>query len=263
MKFFALKIAYNGARFSGFAPQRTDGIASVSECLGQALARLGIDSPIIGAGRTDKGVHALGMVVRICLADEQAAHWDSARLYSLLSPKLSADIFLRAVWEVDSSFHPRFSATARRYMYIFTPHTPLPFHASFVSKELIGDTTLLRECLRLCIGEHDFALFCKSGSNPKSTIRTIDSAHLLIRHYPAQPSVYAKPYYIVRLSGNAFLRSQVRLLLGAALAVSRGVISLADFSSQLQAKSRSYSIPVSAQGLYLDKVWYPQLSAIY
>lgn len=257
MKFFALKLAYNGARFSGFAPQHVSGIASVSECLGEALARLGIDSPIIGAGRTDKGVHALGMVVRICLANKRSAYWDSARLYSLLAPKLYPDIFLRAVWEVDSSFHPRFSATARRYMYIFTPHTPLPFHASFVSKESIGDITLLQECLQLCVGEHDFALFSKAGSNPKTTIRTIDSAHLLIRHYPAHPSAYAKPYYIVRLSGNAFLRSQVRLLLGAALAVSRGVISLGDFSCQLQAKSRAYSIPVSAHGLYLDKVWYP------
>lgn len=262
MKFFALRLAYNGANFSGSAPQHTpkqhtQSIASVSDSLSAALARLGIDSPILFAGRTDKGVHAIGMVARICLEDKQAAHWDAARLHATLAPKLYPDIFLRDLWQVDSHFHPRFSAIARRYMYIFTPHTPLPFHAPFIAHERVGDLALLRECLSLCVGRHDFALFSKAGSNPKTTIRTIDSATLLTRYYPARPNACAKPYYIVRISGNAFLRSQVRLLLGAAFAASRGAISLGDFARQLQGSARAYTIPASPQGLYLAKIWYP------
>lgn len=246
MKHFALKIAYNGASFSGFAPQRTAGIQSVSETLESTLLTLGIDSPVIGAGRTDKGVHSLGMVVRICAKD----CWDSGRLCEILAPKLYPHIKLRAVWEVDSSFHPRFSACARSYLYVFSPHSMLPFFTPFIARESLGDYRALQECLKLCVGEHNFALFSKTGSNPKSTIRTIYSTHLSPRIYAGQQC------YVVRIVGNAFLRAQVRLLLGACLAVSKGIITKDDFLAQRDAVRRHYSIPASPQGLYFGKVWY-------
>ena len=246
MKYFALKIAYNGASFSGFAPQRTAGIVSVSETLESTLSTLGIDSPIVGAGRTDKGVHSLGMIVRICARD----CWESARLYELLVPKLYPLIKLRAVWEVDSSFHPRFSAQARSYIYIFSPHYLLPFFAPFIARESLGDYHALQECLQLCVGEHNFALFSKTGSNPKTTTRIIYSACISPRIYAGQQC------YVVRLVGNGFLRAQVRLLLGACLAVSKGIITKDDFLAQLSAVRRSYSMPASPQGLYFGKVWY-------
>lgn len=246
MKYFALKIVYNGASFSGFAPQRTAGITSVSETLESTLLTLGIDSPIVGAGRTDKGVHSLGMIVRICARD----CWETARLCEILAPKLYPHIKLRAVWEVDSSFHPRFSARARSYLYVFSPHSVLPFFTPFIARESLGDYRTLQECLQLCVGEHNFALFSKTGSNPKTTTRTIYSACISPRIYAGQQC------YVVRLVGNGFLRAQVRLLLGACLAVSKGIITKDDFLAQLSAVRRSYSMPASPQGLYFGKVWY-------
>ncbi|MBR2495160.1 tRNA pseudouridine(38-40) synthase TruA [Helicobacter sp.] len=246
MKYFALKIAYNGAVFSGFAPQRTAGITSVSETLESTLLALGIDSPIVGAGRTDKGVHSLGMIVRICTKD----CWESERLYELLVPKLYPHIRLRALWEVSKDFHPRFSAYARSYIYIFSPHYLLPFFSSFIARESLGDYCALQECLQLCVGEHNFAFFSKTGSNPTTTTRIIYSAYISPRIYAGQQC------YVVRLVGSGFLRAQVRLLLGACFAVSKGIITKDDFLAQLNALRRSYSIPVDPQGLYFGKAWY-------
>lgn len=249
MKYFALKIAYYGGAFSGFAPQKQAKIHSVSETLQNTLKKLGINSEILGAGRTDKGVHSLGMIVRICAG----AHWTPQRLAPLLAKKLYPNIMLRAIWEVDSSFHPRFGAKARRYYYVFSPKLTSPFVAPFVAYERIGDIKIIRQCLAMCIGTHNFALFYKQGSSIKSTSREIYTAYLRIKHYRGQT------YYIVCIEGNAFLRAQIRLLVGAILATSRNEISLQNFTEQLLAKKRHYSQPVSPQGLYFAKAHYENL----
>lgn len=246
MKYFALKIAYNGSQFSGFAPQKNEQIRSVSETLQEKLRSLGIDSDIIGAGRTDKGVHALGMVVGISALE----CWEAERLFALLSPKLYPDIKLRAVCEVDASFHARFSAISRRYYYVFSPDMPSPFLAPFVSWERVGDVETMQKCLQMCVGAHDFALFCKSGGSAKNTTREIYRAHLRVRNKGS------KAYYVAMIEGNSFLRAQIRLLMGAILAASRGEISLDDFKAQILAQARAYSQPAGPQGLYFANARY-------
>lgn len=246
MKHFALKIAYNGTFFSGFAPQKTKHIQSVSEKILEVLQSMGIDSLPLGAGRTDKGVHALGMVITISAQE----HWEANKLHHLLSQKLYPYIFIRKIWEVKEDFHPRFSATKRSYYYIFSPHLQNPFLAPYISHEHIGDIALFRQCLEACIGWHNFELFKKQGSKTKSDIRHIMYAKCKILHR------FHSTYYLVHIQANGFLRAQIRMLIGAALAVSQGKLTFAEFCLQLNATKQHHTSLASPQGLFFAKVWY-------
>lgn len=245
MRRFALKIAYDGSFFSGFAPQKSIHIKSVSEKIEQALLSMGIKSMPISAGRTDKGVHSLGMVITI----DAPNHWDCDKLRYILAPKIYPHIIVRRIWEVSSSFHPRFSAKSRTYYYISSNVTS-PFLASYISNEKIGDIALFKECLNLCVGRHNFKFFKKQGSITKDDIREIYYVRLKIFYR------FCKPYYVVIIRANGFLRAQIRLMLGAVFAVSRGEITIDDFKNQLLGKARIYSQPLSPQGLYFAKVEY-------
>ncbi len=246
MKHFALQIAYDGSYFSGFAPQKTQGVISVSETIQKALMHIGIDSSVIAAGRTDKGVHALGMVAMI----QAREYWEIERLRNALNKNLYPHIYIRKIWEVDSSFHPRFSAKKRGYYYIFTQNLNNPFHANYVSSEQIGDIKIFQKCLESCIGKHNFAYFKKQGSNNTSDEREIFRTYLRILKR------FGKTYYLVYIEGNSFLRAQIRLMIGAMLCVSRNEMSFDEFMAQLYAQSRIHTKPASPQGLYFGRVVY-------
>ena len=245
-KTFALKIAYNGGAFSGFAPQKSRDILSVSEAISDALQSVGIKSSVLGAGRTDKGVHSLGMVVRFCAP----RFWEEQKLAQILSPKIYPHIKIRALREVDPSFCPIKDAKKRAYLYLFSPHLQNPFFSPFIALERLGDKNKLQQCLQAFIGEHNFALFRKSKSSAKTTRRTIYDARLKIFHH------FGQDIFGIYIEGNGFLRAQVRLMIGASLAVSRGEVDFSDFILQLEAKKSVWREPVGANGLYFAKVWY-------
>lgn len=242
----ALKIAYNGAAFYGFAPQMD--VQTVVGSLVEVLASLGIEALILAAGRTDRGVHATGQIISF----EVPVFWDLSRLKTLLNQKLYPHIYVKWIWHVDEGFHPRFDALMREYRYIFTPRLKNIFLSDFISKERVGDIKKLRQALSLFIGEHNFEFFCKTGSDAKSNIRRIYN----VRFYSY--GILNETVFIVNFLGNGFLYSQIRLIMGAVLAYSRGDINLSDIQNQLELKERSYAIPVSPNGLYLSKVFYEQ-----
>ncbi|MGX2971762.1 tRNA pseudouridine(38-40) synthase TruA [Helicobacter sp. T3_23-1059] len=245
-KTFALKIAYNGGAFSGFAPQKSRKILSVSEAISDALQSIGIKSSVLGAGRTDKGVHSLGMVVRFFAP----RFWEAKKLEKILAPKIYPHIKIRALKEIDFSFCPIKDAKKRAYLYLFSPHLQSPFVSPFVAFERVGDMKILQKCLQAFIGEHNFALFRKSKSSAKTTNRIIYDARLKIFQR------FGQKICGIYIEGNGFLRAQVRLMIGASLAVSRGEVDFSDFILQLEAKKSAWREPVSANGLYFAKVWY-------
>lgn len=253
LKTFALKIAYNGSAFSGFAPQKSRNILSVSEVLSEALKSMGIDSAVLGAGRTDKGVHSLGMVVRFYAP----RFWEAQHLANILAPKIYPHIKIRALAQVDSSFCPIKDAKKRAYVYLFSPFMQSPFISPFVALERVGDIELLKRCLEALKGEHNFTLFRKSGSSAKTTIRTIFDARLkTCSYFGVFGGKYGGDILRIYIEGNGFLRAQVRLMIGASLAVSRGDIDFGDFLMQLRGEQNAWREPVSANGLYFAKVWY-------
>ncbi|TLD96830.1 tRNA pseudouridine(38-40) synthase TruA [Helicobacter jaachi] len=234
-------IAYDGSAFSGFALQKHR--PSVLEALQKAFLKVGIESPIIGASRTDKGVHATAQVISF-----KACHLDSKNtqlLRDLLNTKLYPHIKLRSLCKIHDDFHPRFEALWRAYRFIFYTN-PSVFCSSYVSCEKIGNIKLLKSALKAFEGEHNFMYFKKNGSYTKSDIRTIFAC----KHYTY------KGANIIYIRANGFLRAQVRLMVGAALCVSRGELELKALKEQLSLKAKHYTYPISPNGLYLCGVGY-------
>ncbi len=245
-RFIALKMAYNGSRFYGIAPQRE--VATIVGALDAALGSLGIKSQILIAGRTDRGVHATGQILRL----EVPCFWDLLRLKNLLNQKLYPYIRVRKIYEVGSDFNPRFDALSREYCYIFTSHLSNLYLSDFITQVKIGDEKLLRVALGMFAGRHDFRFFQKTRSDQKSTIREIYQIRLRRRR------IFKENVWVASFVANGFLYAQIRLIMGAALACSRQEISLEELGLQLLAKQRFFSLPSPPNGLYLTHVQYPK-----
>lgn len=246
MRFLA-KIAYDGSAFSGFAIQPDSHINTIEGKLNEVLQSVGIDSVILSAGRTDKGVHASAQMVSF----ESKLHWDLARLKGLLNQKLYPHIYCKDIWKVPNDFHPRFQALWRGYRYIATQKLPNVLYSRFVGFENYGDVLRVRESLKYFLGEHNFKFFKKQGTPNKSDIRHIFYINCFMY----------RDFFVITMRGNAFLRAQVRLMLGAAFAYGRGEITKTDLLMQLEGKKRVFWQPISPNGLYLSAVGYEILGS--
>lgn len=236
------KIAYDGSAFSGFAPQRESNIVSVAGRLAEILGSVGIDSVLLAAGRTDKGVHATAQMITF----DVARFWDLAYLRTILNKKSYPHIFFVSLRYVSQTFHPRFSAVWRAYRYLVSLQAPHPFIARFVSYERYGDLGRVREALELFRGRHDFALFKKRGTPSRDCVREITQSYAYIHRH----------LLVIHIRADGFLRSQVRLMLGAAFSYGRGDISKTQLQDQIDARTRHYTTPLSPNGLYLCGVGY-------
>lgn len=242
MQHYKAVIAYDGSAFCGFAEQKAKN--TVLGTLKESFYRVGIDSEIIGASRTDKGVHATRQVISFSNAHLHIYSLDSLR--ALLNAKLYPHIYIRSLCKAHSDFHPRFCAKWRAYRFVLSPSHPNPFIADYVTYAQMGDISRFRSALKCFLGEHNFMYFKKNGTRTKDDIRRI--FYIATYQY--------KHLHIVYIRGNGFLRSQVRLMVGAALSVSRGEMSLNHLHSQLLAQSRHYHYPIAPQGLYLCGIGY-------
>jgi tRNA pseudouridine38-40 synthase len=234
-------IAYDGSRFYGF--QRQPDVMTVAGCIEKALRALNIDSPVIGSGRTDRGVHATGQVVHIDIPP----YWnDPEKLRLHLNLKLDGIVFKKII-SVSSDFHARFHAKRRLYRYIFKlDGEPSVFQRNYVAYYDRFDEERLRKALSLFTGTHDFAAFQKTGSQPEGTVRTI---------YRADYYRYGH-YGIIRFVGNAFLRSQVRLMTEAAMCYAKNRLSYDALCAQLHRQVPICRLPAPAEGLYLSRIYY-------
>ncbi|GHS86621.1 tRNA pseudouridine synthase A [Campylobacterota bacterium] len=238
--------AYDGGYFYGSQHLRSGGeetlptVLSVFEC---ALRSMGIDSAAIHAGRTDRFVHATGQVISFT----PPPFWtDADRLKAELVKKLYPKIHIKEVRIVDDDFHPRYSAKSRIYRYIISCDRPTIYNERFVTFVPEFDIELARKAIAKFVGEKDFFHFSKRGSGELSTIRTIYSA-----------AIYAhKNLYIARFEGDAFLRSQIRLMMSAVIKIARGNAAIGDIDAQFQGKIRRFRTPAPPNGLYLARVKY-------
>ena len=233
-------IAYDGSRFYGFQyqPDRP----SVVSALHDALRTLHIETTIVGSGRTDRNVHATGQVVHFDVPD----YWhDLTKLQTQLNRKFDA-ITVRRLDVASDTFHARFDAKARLYRYIFKTMPPSVFERRYVAYTAPFDTALLTRALHCFEGTHDFAMFCKTGSDTKTTVRTVYQTRYYRRGV----------YHIVSIEGNAFLRSQVRLMMAGAFGVAQGRLSLHQLQAQRDGKAVYLRKPAPPEGLYLARVYY-------
>ena len=207
MRRYAAILAYDGAAYQGFQRQRepTPTIqAAVERAINQVTAQ---PASIVGAGRTDTGVHAIGQVIAF---DVGWKHGDDELLRAINS-QLPADIALRELWRQEN-FHPRFDALWRQYAYrIATPATRHPLLNRHVW-QLIGeslDVERMNAAAALCLGEHDFAAFGRPPQEGSSnTVRQI-----YLSRWEKESGAFGVTLRY-RIRGTAFLYHMVRRLVG-------------------------------------------------
>lgn len=234
-------IAYDGSVFQGFQRQkRTE--ETVTTAIEKALQRLHIDSPITGSGRTDAGVHATGQVIHLDLP----YYWqDLQKLHRLLNRNLEAITF-KHITPVSDAFHARFNAKMRIYRYLFKSTKPSVFERNYISHYSDFDPLVLSKALTLFEGEHDFAYFHKRGADPHTTQRYIHRS--CYRNFGTYHAIYFK--------ANGFLRSQVRMMVEAAMQCAQSKLTLDQLAAQLALKRRYTTDLAPGSGLYLARVLY-------
>ena len=246
---YALKIEYNGAPFVGW--QRQHSQVSVQGSIEKALSNLeNKEHAIVGAGRTDAGVHAKCQVSH-CDLDKQ---WEPFRLSEALNfhlrplPIAVVDCAL-----VDKDWHARFSALERKYLFrLLVRRAPSTHEAGLVWQ--IGhslDLAKMVEASKYLIGQHDFTTFRSSICQAQSPIKTLDEIKI------DRIEGWSGDEFRFQLRARSFLHNQVRSFVGTLERVGAGSWDPIDVKKALEAKDRSACGPVSPpHGLYLTDVVY-------
>lgn len=244
MKNIKLIIEYDGTNYCGWQKQNNG--VSIEETIQNALIKvLKEDIKIIGAGRTDAGVHARGQVANFFT--ETGIPDD--RIALAVNSVLPSDIVILKSEGVSMDFHSRYKAIGKRYSYsIINRRMPSAIMKNFyahVPYDLNFED--MKSCIDCFLGTHDFSAFKSTGGSAKTSIRTIKYVNLV------------KDKDIIRfyIEGNGFLYNMVRIIAGTLIDVGRGKINPKAVSNIIESKDRKLAgITAPAKGLCLEKVYY-------
>lgn len=244
MKRVKLVIAYDGTNYCGWQIQ-PNGI-TIEEVINRTLSDL-LQEPItvIGASRTDSGVHALGNVAVF----DTNSRIPGDKVSFALNQRLPEDIRIEGSCEVPSDFHPRYHKSMKTYEYKILNRTfAIPtqrFYTHFVYDNL--QVEAMKEAAHYFLGEHDFKSFCSVQSQVKDTIRTIYSLDV----------VKENDIITIRIKGNGFLYNMVRIIAGTLIKVGTGAYKPEQIKDMIDAKDRALAGPTApAKGLTLVKIEY-------
>jgi len=242
MRNIRLVVEYEGTSYSGW--QRQNNGRTIQGTIEEALHRLIQEEVnIIGAGRTDAGVHARGQVANF----RSGTHLPLRDVRNGLNALLPDDIVIHAAEEVPYDFHARFGARERCYSYTIN-RLPTALMRSFVwhvSYELQPD--VMRWCAASIIGEHDFSSFCKSAAE-------VDNYRCVVQSATWEAD---DPLIRFTIRADRFLHGMVRALVGTMVDVGRGYRTVGEFVSLLEARDRTMAGPAApASGLVLESVTY-------
>ncbi|GAB4342681.1 MAG: tRNA pseudouridine(38-40) synthase TruA [Desulfobulbaceae bacterium] len=251
-----LLVAWDGTAYSGW--QRQANAVTIQGVIEDRLTVMtGAATVLIGAGRTDAGVHALGMTANF----HTTAAIPCDGFLRGLNSMLPEDIRLLAVDEAEKNFHSRYNATGKTYFYRFcTGKTQLPTERLYAA-HFPGsfDHEAVASALAAIRGTHDFSSFEASGSRDRGdtsgrgAVRTIHRAVL-------QPDPVFRESYRIILTGDGFLRHMVRNLAGTLIQVGTGLTTPEEFRAILEQRDRNEAGPTApARGLFLEKVHYGPL----
>ena len=237
-------ISYNGTRYYGFQTQRDELTLTIEDVIEKTLSSLFNDNvEIVGSGRTDKGVHALGQVIHFDL------NRDSLDVYKMLyaiNRLLPSDIAFKSLEVVEDDFHARFNAKSKHYRYIINTGIKDPINKDLcynLCRKL--DENLIRSGMKLFIGNHNFINFCTNDEGPFE--REIYDFRLKIE----------EDKFIFDIYGNGFRRYMVRMIIGTLIELGLKNISLDDIEKLLSGEALHrvrYKAP--SEGLYLVEVNY-------
>ena len=245
MKRIKLVTAYDGTNYHGSQIQNNgETIEGVLKTELSSLLKEDIN--LIGASRTDAGVHARGNVY---VFDTESRIPPEKFTYAL-NARLPEDIRIQDSCEVPLDFHPRHQDTVKTYEYrVLNRKLPLPeyrLYAHFTYENL--NLEKMNEACKYFLGEHDFASFCAAGSQVESTVREI---------YDLKVQKEGE-LLTISVTGNGFLYNMVRIIAGTLLKVGGGQILPEDIPEIIRGKDRSLAGPTApAKGLTLVKICYP------
>ena len=249
MKRIKLVTAYDGTNYHGSQIQNNgETIEGVLKAELSSLLKEEIN--LIGASRTDAGVHARGNV----FVFDTTSRIPPEKFTYALNARLPEDIRVQDSCEVPMDFHPRHQDTIKTYEYkILNRKLPLPeyrLYAHFTYEAL--DLEKMNEACVHFIGEHDFASFCAAGSQVESTVREIYDLHV----------EKSGDLLTISVTGNGFLYNMVRIIAGTLLKVGSGHMQPEEIPGILEAKDRKMAGPTApARGLTLVQIRYPEYGA--
>lgn len=238
---------YDGADFYGWQLQSRE--RTVQGEVERVLSRL-LDRPvrIVGAGRTDRGVHATGQVAAV----DAPLRWEPAELRRAMNALLPRDVWVSDAELAPARFHPRYDATSRAYIYRVgtVEEASSPFHTRWcwsLARDL--DLQLLQRASLPVQGDRSFRAFAKAGQEERGDRCIVQEA--VWREWPPLGLEF-------RISANRFLHHMVRYLVGTLVDIGSGRRALEDMESLLEPDTTlETSPPAPAQGLFLTRVTYP------
>lgn len=244
MKRVKLIVAYDGTNYHGWQVQ--DNGITIEEVLNRTISELvQEDIKVIGASRTDAGVHACGNVAVF----DTESRIPGDKFSFALNQRLPEDIRIQESCEVDADFHPRYADTVKTYEYnILNRRFELPskrLYASFCYYPM--DIERMNQAAAYLVGEHDFKSFCSAGAQVQTTVRTIYAVNVT----KADDMVH------IRITGNGFLYNMVRIIAGTLMQVGTGLMEPEQVKGILEARDRSKAGPTAvAKGLTLVEIRY-------
>lgn len=242
-----LKISYLGSAYNGWQVQKDR--KTVQKTMQDAVeTAFGKRFPITGCSRTDSGVHANMFCCTVEFGDIRTSI-PIEKIPVILSRLLPDDISVYDACRVPDSFHPRYDATGKEYIYlIWNGAVKNPFlteRAMFYPKPL--DVNLMNEAARCFLGKHNFASFMSSGSKITDTIRRIDTSRV----------EREGDKIMFTIAGNGFLYNMVRIMAGTLIEAGDGKIAPNDVSEIIRACNRKKAGATAPScGLYLNRVFY-------
>ena len=248
MNRYKLVIAYDGTDYCGWQEQKDKPsiTAVLKETFNSAFSK---KISIVGASRTDAGVHALGQVA-LGRTDDLAI--PAERLQRAWNNVLPAHIVIRSLDQAEPSFHPFYNVEQKTYYYHFFLNRPLPFLSRYGWYYPYPiDGVMLKKVLNFFIGTHNFVSFRNSQDSREDTVRTIDSINL----------TYIKRFkmYRITIKGRKFLHHMIRRIVGASMAVAsiKNKASLDLLQKIMAAQNPNHFLPnAPANGLLLYNITY-------
>ena len=247
MKRIKMTVAYDGTGYCGWQLQ-PNGV-TIEEILNVTLSEL-LKEPVcvIGASRTDSGVHALGNVAVF----DTESRIPGEKLCYAVNQKLPEDIRVLESEEVPLDWHPRKQNSVKTYEYkilncrISVPTRRLYAHFCYYSL----DVEKMRQGAAYLLGEHDFSSFCSSGHQAEETVRTL---------YDISVDRGTDDIITIRLKGSGFLYNMVRAMVGTVVYAAEGKLAPEDIPAILDSGNRTLAGPtVPPGGLYMTRLWYDE-----
>ena len=247
MRYF-LRFAYDGTAFHG--SQRQPNGVTVQETMEQALALIFREEvQLTFAGRTDAGVHAHEMYAHFDIGDEEMRR-EGERLVFRLNGILPDSIAIFDIYHVKENAHARFDAVRRTYEYHIIDHKD-PFLCKQATRVRPGlDFAAMNESAKLLIGKQDFASFCRTNTDVKTTICDLKQAEW---------KELDNGHAVFTISADRFLRNMVRAVVGTLFEIGRGKMTKEQFAEVITQHNRcAAGDSAPAEGLFLTHIEYPE-----